>query len=120
MRLHGFESKSRLIIVPVHNTFSKRDQYNRKYIERNAPWHFTLEFLTADGTYRNAHVYTDIEVKKNKLGEQVPIAKGLTKLGGSIKENPETFGDQDHPSAKRFATLSSVVRFSASKITFKI
>lgn len=102
----------------MHDTAFKRGKSGEKQVVK-APWHFTLELLTADGKYRNAHVYTDTKVVEGRDGARVPVTSGIAKVGGPIKENPEIFEVQGHSSAKKNATARFTVKFSSTKQTFK-
>lgn len=104
----------------VHNTFKRRDANGKEYTERDAPWHFTVEFKTQDGKYRNAHVYTQMQERQNAQTNAVErVAVGIAGLGGRIKKNPEVFDEQDFASHKKQVTSRTIINISVSGWTFR-
>ena len=64
------------------------------YVE--APWHYTVEFQRADGSWFSAHVYTNTEETRNKHGRKKMKTTGLAEIKGAIRQKPQTW-DQDGP-----------------------
>lgn len=104
----------------VHDTFSRKDANGDKHIERDAPWHFTVEFQTQNGTYRNAHVYTQMQDRKDPLTGVVGlVAVGIATVGGRVKKNPEVFDEQNFSSHKKQVTSRSTINYSLSSFIFR-
>lgn len=114
--------RSIAIRAGVHNTLAKKDSNGKRYIEDHTPWHFTVEFETQHGRFRNAHVYTQMQARRDaRTGNVEMVATGIAKVGaGGVRVNPEVFDEQEFPSRRRQATSRSIVNFSMSTFMFRL
>jgi hypothetical protein len=103
----------RIVGYPSQPVVYGRTNMQKCFVE--APWHFTVEFKKLDGSWFTAHVYTEtIQDGYDEAGVEKFVTKGLSRLEGPIKSNPQLW-KQNKPSFKGEHRGRFLVPFDPSK-----